>query len=525
MLIGGLALTAGLGLALGLALSGPAPEPPPSYAAGALTTLPPAREASWVEAITDWVVALDRLSRARHEGELPTRIALRERELSLFRQDVLAKDLAPAFGDTVMTALGLLLDRALAAAHDGPDWSEREGAFAESVRALNRALAAHGLAYFFDSYAVRYDTGRVETALYTFRIGARQRFTAADKTIDALHLRRIDRLNLVQFLLGYTSKRMDVAVLLVDKIEAEVAARLGPALVPGGAMPLQLAQQEAPETSWRKVAAKAGQVLREAYYGALPGRQQGLSELGQLLADRGDLVRNWNARLAPRQIELKPFEDLEVSADYRDRFEALTSHEARLALDDLQRRLETEEHRTLFLQLVLRHARAVEVHEVQHRIDYGRDDDFEVPQALLDLLAIPAGGADQASDEVRRIAYELSAYSAELARDPEWARLDLTLLTLSLYDGSGGAEGYGAVLLLEGLAHQLGLAAPRLVGSDHGADLEAVAALHLRLLDEPGPTLARAAAALWEEWFGEPLARLEPQPASPAMHMSPGAGR
>jgi hypothetical protein len=80
------------------------------------------------------------------------------------------------------------------------------------------------------SYAARFDGGGRRRRLH---LPHRRASALADGTyIDALHLRRIDRLNIVQSLLGYTSKRMDVAVLLIDKLEAEVATRLGPALEP-----------------------------------------------------------------------------------------------------------------------------------------------------------------------------------------------------------------------------------------------------------------------------------------------------
>jgi hypothetical protein len=456
------------------------------------------------------------LARGRAEGELPSRLEEREQALTANRKAVLAEDLRPLFGDAVMAALAAMLDGGEGAARGGEGWGAREEVFAEAVRTANRALALKGYGYFFDSYAVRYDEGRAEAAFYTFRIAASQRFLASgsdgDRAIDALHLRRIDRLNIVQFLLGYTSKRMDVAVLLVDKLESEIATRLGPALEPGREMPLHMDAEDEGKTTWLAVRKKAGQVVRESFYGALPGEQQALSELGELLARRSDLVDDWNMRLAGNDLTLREFESFEVSTDYRDRFEQLTSREARRVLDGIQKQLETDELRRLFLRLVTRHARPVELHEVQHRIDYAAGDDFEVPLELLTVLQIRPDSEHAESDEVRRVAFELSAYTAEIARDPEWARVNLTLLCEHLYDGSGGAEGWSAVLILEGIARQLGLPFEPIIdpeGRRAGADLETVAALHLSLLGQPGPALSKAAGALWETWFGHPLVRLD----------------
>jgi len=477
--------------------------------------LPLAREAPWVEALTDWVVALDRLSRARFEGELPSRLEEREKLLAAHRADVLATDLRPLLGDAMLDAMALMLDGAESASRGGEGWAEREEVFAEAVRTTNRTVARSGYGYFFDSYAVRYDNGRAEAAFYTFRVVSAQRFMADAKPVEALHLRRVDRLNIVQSLLGYTSRRMDVAVLLVDKLEAEIATRLGPALVPGREMSLHMDADDEGKSSWLEVRKKAGQVVRESFYGALPGEQQALSELGELLARRSDLVDDWNLRLASRDITLREFERLEVDKDYRDRFQGMTSREARQVLDEIQGKLETGAQRLLFARLVTRHARPVELHEVQHRIDYASGDSFEVPLELLTVLQIHPDSDHAKSDEVRRVAYELSAYTAEIARDAEWARVNLTLLCEHLYDGSGGAEGWSAVLILEGIAKNLGLPFEPIIdpeGRRAGADLETVAALHLQLLGQSGPALAKAAATVWETWFGHPLVKLERLP-------------
>lgn len=521
------ALVVAVAIGVAVAVWPRADVPPwqPPVAHGPLATLSAERELSWVDALSDWVIDLDRLARARFSGD-SDEARRRFDALGRSRAAVLADDVRARFGEDAMNALGAMLTAAEAATDGGSGWDEREEAYAAAVRATNRALLSAGFGYFFDSYAVRFDDGRAEAAFFTFRVAARQRYLADDTPIEALHLRRIDHLNLVQFLLGYTSKRMDVAVLLVDKLEEEVATRLGPALEPGHEMPLHMDPDDEGKTSWLAVRQKAGQVVREAYYGAVPSEQQALSELGELLARRTDLVADWNARLEPKDIELREFDSLVVAPETRDRFEALTSREARKVLDQIQAELETPERNALFVRLVARHARPVELHEVQHRIDYAAGDDFRPPGALLALLGIPDGSAAADSDDVRRIAFELSAYTAELARDPAWARVNLTLLCEHLYDGSGGAEGWSAVAILEGLGKELELDVAPLVSGGTGVDLEVVAHLHLRLLAEPGERLAAAAGKLWTAWFGHPLAPITPVPipapgAAPEPRMGP----
>lgn len=502
---------------LALALAKPAPV---EYAAptGPFVVLPAEREAAWVGAVTDWVIALDQFMRARADGDLSGPLAEKKEAVAAARPAVLAEDLRATFGEPVMAALGAMLDAAEAATRGGSDWSRREEAFATAVRDANRALRQKNLGYFFDSYAVLYDDGRAEAALYTFRIAAREAFRPANGApVEALHLRRLDSLNIVQFLLGYTSRRMDVAVVLLDKLEEEVSTRLGPALMPAREMPLHMPTGDG-EQWWLDVRKRAGQAVREATYAALPRQQQALSELGELLARRTDLVADWNLRLASRQVELHEFPRLEVDADYRRRFEALTSREARKVLDEIQERLEVEEMQRLFIALLARHAKAVERHELQHRLDYAAGDDFGAPPILVRALGIREERKDD--DDIKRIAYELSAYTAELARDPEWAHVNLTLLAEHLYEGSGGAEGWSAILVMEGLAAKLGLTAPALpaadaavgatlgLGSADGLDLEKVAALHAELLAKTPHQIGAAAAALWADWFGHPLIEL-----------------
>ena len=125
--------------------------------------------------------------------------------------------------------------------------------------------------------------------------------------------------------------------------------------------------------------------------------------------------------------------------------------------DAKRNRLEATENQRLLSRMLARHAATVEQHEVQHRIDYA-DETFAPPSVLFDILGIERDSELARAPETLRIAYELSAYTAELARDPDWAKVNLALLAEHLYDGSGGAEGVSAILILDGLAKRLGKA-------------------------------------------------------------------
>lgn len=517
VLLSALAVLA-LGLIVFFATRPAEPEPEPMTWTE-LTHLAPEPEAAWVEAISDWVVALDRHTRLMAEGALAG--SRREAKDNLEAHKKAAIDLALGpdgrpFPQPVLDATAAALSAGEAATASGDAWEAREEAFAEAVRLWNRALREHRLGYFFDAYAALYP-GRGEVGLFAFRVEAAPRYrpTSGPTHVDALHLRRIDRLNLVQFLLGYTSRRMDVAVVLLDKLEHQLATRLGPALVPNAPMPLELEDDTALAAA---IKTRAGQLVREAFYAAFPNENQALTELGELLQRRDALFARVNIRLAPRGISMRIPERLEIATDYLEQLARVATPADSAELADLQDRLTAPSMRRLFNRLLMRHASSVERHEVQHRLDYA-DPDFAVPAALMEAMGVENTEENRKKTSIERASAELSAYAAELARDPGWVMVNLALLTEHLYDGSGGAEGWSAILILDGLADLTGVyAAPnapqRLLDSlPLGPD--DVASVHLALMAARPDALSAAAATLWERWYGRPLATITREDAPP----------
>lgn len=469
------------------------------------THLAPEREAAWVEALSDWVVALDRQTRLKVEGALSADLREAADNLAAHEAAILAEPLPPP----VLEAMQAALTAGTNATRAGDDWEAREEAFAEAVRHWNRTLREAGLGYFFDAYAALYPGERGEVGLFSFRVDTLVRYqqvgNPGPSTVDALHLRRIDRLNLVQYLLGYTSRRMDVAVVLLDKLEHQLATRIGLSLVPQAEMPLQLEGDAPPD--WDKVRARSGQLVREAFYAAFPQDIQALTELGELLTQRAALFTAWNERLSRRGIILQVPDELEVTADYLSQLEGALGAAARAELVDLQDRLTVQSSRRFFARLLQRHASSVERHEVQHRLDYA-DPDFVAPTELTVAMGLQDSEDTRATSRVERAAAELSAYTAELARDPEWVMVNLALLAEHLYNGSGGAEGWSAIFILDGLAELTGLDVPRLKDS-LPIGPEDVAPIHLALMSQRREALSAAAATLWQRWFRRPLATIE----------------
>ncbi|MCC6623570.1 MAG: hypothetical protein IT385_20090 [Deltaproteobacteria bacterium] len=483
--------------------------PAPPVGDGAL--LPPEDEQAFASALTQWVIGLDRLTRIRFDGALDRVVQEAQDTLDARRLRVLTPERLAFFGEAAAAAWGEVFAAAETTAR-GRRWKDDAAELAEAVRALNRALADAGRAYFVESYAAQYHDGRPETALFLFRVAARRTWLVdGDDPIEALHLRRIDSLNIIQHLLGYTSERMDVAALLLDQLEREIVTRVGPALAQDHDMPLHVEDAAAPWVA--RVRSVAGARIRQAFADELPDDGPGLAALGGLLARRLALVERMNAELSARGLRFT-IDELVVPDAQLEEIERYLGSATRNELAAIQAELTTAEHAARFARLLARHARPVEQHEVQHRIDYGLGPRFGAPDALLALLDITPGSELARHDDVIRTAHELSAYTTEIARDVRWSAINLTLLTEHLLEGGGGAELHAAILVLDGLSDELGLAGPRLAAS-RPVDSARAAAMWLALMEVPGDNLARAAAALWTRWYGRALPTLRPEVQAP----------
>jgi hypothetical protein len=159
-------------------------------------------------------------------------------------------------------------------------------------------------------------------------------------------------------------------------------------------------------------------------------------------------------------------------------------------------------------------AASVERHEVQHRLDAQRP--LVMPKALADRVG-PAEKNGHERSHAARARAELSAYLAELARDDRTGRVGLGAIARFLFDRRqhGSAECYAALVILEGLASELGVPqeGPLVVGA--ALDRHAASRLYLALADQPPDRLRAASKRLWERLFAAPLPDLRAVPAKP----------
>ncbi len=139
-------------------------------------------------------------------------------------------------------------------------------------------------------------------------------------------------------------------------------------------------------------------------------------------------------------------------------------------------------------------------HEARHGIDTTRTRALRYPPRLESLLG--ARGAATLRAEL-----ELAAYLSQIANDPMTPQLSLWNIAGHAFNTRwGSAESYVAVVIVEGLARQLGKHSPQpLVMRGGQLDREGLATLALPLASQQSETLRQAARALWIELYGEPL--------------------
>lgn len=151
---------------------------------------------------------------------------------------------------------------------------------------------------------------------------------------------------------------------------------------------------------------------------------------------------------------------------------------------------------------------AVELHEVQHQLDYRRR-----PQLPESFRALSNRLAERL---VWSSMLETSAHLAQLARAPGSARTILgDLVSSTFMGGCASADCLAALVILEELGVELGHATPRELTAEHAYAIAAVAELYVDIARHPAADVSAAARRAWTRIFGEPLPEVRlvsPQP-------------
>lgn len=473
-------LLATLGLGCG-SPPAPAPEPGPATAAPAAAPAEPGPRRSAAldrllgDALGNWVVELNNGDGAALDPLSPPAPAAPE-ELPAVAAERLEHVLAAAV-------------RARLAAETELD--ARASELDAAVADFDRALLEAGLGYAIDASVLSPggsgDGGDRVVLLFSFTIDRVRRFRSGDgRELRALWARRLDALAFRYRLIGLAGEDRDPLILL-GPIEELLCRELLPAIADPG--------------SWVRPREGASPRIGDAVAAALradlspavgPSR---LGPLGRHLGRRRAVFEGIAARLAERGVGLEPPSTLRMEGPWRQMLAPVATAEELAELATIEEALAAPANQIGFAEARELAIAAVEHHELQHRIDLGRE------------RAAPAALAAQPSSIAAPVTSEASAYLAQIARHPAGARLSVVQLGGFVLGSAPAVERRVAEAILVALAGELGVPvdpAPR--------PPEAMGAALSALLAMDGRSLAGAAAAVWAAWFGGPLETLTPLP-------------
>lgn len=447
------------------------------------------QRAVFEDAVPDFAVDIDAYRRARGTAD-----EARERADVVRAAEAGAAMSEDALGADVTSFLRALFDQSLAVV----EGADAEDSFVRAVDALNAAIADAGLEYYVDT-EVRIDPqGRRRVYLSTFTVERVRFFDAGPHRLRALRLKRLDRLNFARAVLGFTRPQVRDGLVLLGRIERHLVDAILPGLGPEARMPIVDADTRADARAlWvdrvEEIAARDAQAEAVALAG------EGALELGRLFARRREILDGWRDRFQgmgltvtrPTTVDF----DLDGYRSLEDRVPVAEWRELGAVASDLRSDVPRGAYRELEERLI----ESVERHEVQHRLDYASGTLETTPAPLVELLGPEHPVAARATAE-------LSAYTSELARGPDVVKMNLALLARHVLarHNQGSPEHYAGLVILDGLAEQLGIARRPFV-EHRRVDRQAVAFAYLEIRDRSAAELSAAAAALWEALFGRPL--------------------
>jgi len=282
-------------------------------------------------------------------------------ERLLFRRQLVDWVIARARGEDTA---GALLDVCVSAAQPWPEvakaltalpaaWDDRD-ALKAATKELNRATHASGLGYWVDP---QFPNGK--PLLTTYEVLRRVPWTSGEAKVEALHVRRLDTINLELQLLGHAGG--DQPAVLRDRIELSVLDKLR---VDDDDKPNEV--DELAATLWRERLTP----LVEA---------GGLVEAEKRINERERRAREMEKRLKGGRIHVARPERLVFGAAYFENLEPYTSTRRRggplilasdlNALRRADEALDDSAGLRALMQVIELEADLVETHEVRHAID------------------------------------------------------------------------------------------------------------------------------------------------------------
>ena len=442
------------------------------------------------ERLTDYVIALDRHARARDDE---TRARLDTAYAHLLDDDARA-----ALGDEVFEALTNVADSCRATLIDG----DADGGDADE---LNDALTRAGLGYYVD-YDTLGTSGGATALLYIHEVLRVQIYdVSGSEPVRVLRLRRLDTLSIQTNAVGSTHQGAGAAVVRLHLAADEILDRLLPTLGTDASYDLWNLRRGDRDSPVRgKLEARAGEVMRSDFENAGVSLDVGAS-MASLLAERDTLFDRFENEAKRRGYEIARPDTYRIDVDRYRSFEKFTSAKDVRRLERLDEDLGHPRFRPVYETIKEAYVSAVEVHEVQHRLDYRAE--FIVPEVLEKYAGKTAHGY-KPSRFARRLVTEFSAYLAEIAGS-QLPRLVLVRLARNAFHTRNWSTTYAetAVGVIESLARELGIEHGPFVASGE-VDREELAAVLLQILDLEPEMLQETTRAAFQTSFARPLAQL-----------------
>jgi len=214
----------------------------------------PAADELFAAKIERFVIDLNRASKAG----APADAALAGAERAITDEDA-----RRILGDEASGALREVARAARAAAFASADDEASVEALDGSVARLDDALLARGMPYFVDDSVLRTrDGSRRLVILYEYAVLGAGLFASEATRVRTVRLRRIDRLNFSQNVLGFVNPRRATAVVLLTPIDEQVDRHVLPALADGAPMPLTSSRDVAPPAALGALGDRGGACAR-----------------------------------------------------------------------------------------------------------------------------------------------------------------------------------------------------------------------------------------------------------------------
>ena len=324
---------------------------------------------------------------------------------------------------------------------------------------LHQALEDADVPFHLDAHLTsNLRTGRQRVLMSTYDVQNRRLFKAGEYTIKSLELTRLDRLNHVRSLLGYTRPEIRYAIVLVDRIERFLVDNVLPSIHSAQESVIVRDFHEEKNANWvtdfeawahEDLKSDAKHILSQAKV----TQPEALTDLADAIVNRRTALRAINQSLRHRNVKLRSprsytYDPGELDHLMRD-IDSSALQSLRKAEDALQTPAVLEAWKALLAATV----ESVSKHEVQHRLDYEDDRLTHVPETLEAYT-----GKTESEDQVNRRAEganaELSAYLSQVAQTPLRSRATLIQILSFVMDPKswGTRESYAAIALFEALA-------------------------------------------------------------------------